>query len=189
MFLPPSNADRTLHPQHFSRFCRFRRSKLTPCGRPSQKLLLVVIPLRYAGTSMNVRSLTTIITVVVACNAANLQAQSCGKAPKGVAVIASTSVCGNKPAVVLTGAWRSIFSAAFRWNNNGELEDRSPYALTDGSAASSPYKTQRKLQGISGDVLCYGNFYKDRKFPLPVQLTIKRTATSSLTRFCVKFTR
>ena len=133
----------------------------------------------------------TVITLIIVFTsiARDTQAQSCGKAPKGVAVLASTSVCGNKPAVVLTGAWRSIFSAAFRWNNNGELEDRSPYALSYGSASSSPYKTQRKLRGISGDVLCYGNFFKDRKFPLPVQLTIKRTASSSLTRFCVKFTR
>lgn len=138
---------------------------------------------------MNTHSIALTLLVLFTSMVGEAQAQSCGKAPKGVAVLASTSVCGNKPAVVLTGTWRTIFSAAFRWNNNGELEDRSPYALTDGSASSSPYKTQRKLRGISGDVLCYGNFYKDRKFPLPIQLTIKRTASSSLTRICVKFTR
>jgi hypothetical protein len=91
--------------------------------------------------------------------------------------------------VVLSGTWRNIFSAAFRWDNNGELEDRSPFALNNPSASSSPYKTQRVIRRSSKKTLCYGNFIRDTRFPLPVQLTVKRSPAPVLTRFCVGFWR
>ena len=122
-------------------------------------------------------------------NSTRASSGSCSKLPRGVAVVSSASACGGNPAVVLTGTWRGIFSAAFRWVNGSKLEDRSPFALGNGSAASSPYKTQRRLRSASGEVLCYGNFVKDTRFPLPVQLTIKRTVAPSLNRFCVRFRR
>ncbi len=113
----------------------------------------------------------------------------CSKVPKGIAVVRSATACGGNPAVVLTGAWRGIFSAAFRWENGSELEDRSPFALENGSASSSPYKTQRRVRSSSGELLCYGNFVRDSRFPLPVQLTVKRSASPTLNRFCVRFSR
>ncbi len=126
---------------------------------------------------------------VLAENATRSTTGSCSKLPRGVAVVSSASACGGNPAVVLTGTWRGIFSAAFRWVNGSKLEDRSPFALGNGSASSSPYKTQRRLRSASGEVLCYGNFVRDSRFPLPVQLTIKRTVAPTLNRFCVRFSR
>jgi hypothetical protein len=114
---------------------------------------------------------------------------ACSRLPKGIAVVRSATTCGGNPAVVLTGSWRGIFSAAFRWVNGSELADRSPFALGNGSASSSPYKTQRRIRSARGEVLCYGNFVGDSRFPLPVQLTIKRSAAPILNRFCVKFAR
>jgi hypothetical protein len=115
--------------------------------------------------------------------------QSCGALPRAIRVLPSASACGGNPAVVLSGIWRNIFSAAFRWDNNGTLEDRSPFALGDGSASSSPYKSQRSIRRASQRTLCYGNFIRDGRFPLPVQLTIKRTPAPVLNRYCVRFTR
>jgi hypothetical protein len=114
---------------------------------------------------------------------------SCSKLPRGIAVVRSAVSCGGNPGVVLTGTWRGIFSAAFRWVNGNSLEDRSPFALGDGSASSSPYKTQRRLRNANGELLCYGNFVRNSRFPLPVQLTVKRTVSPVLNRFCVRFTR
>lgn len=116
-------------------------------------------------------------------------AQECRKLPREITVLSTSQACGGNPAVVLTGSWRTTFSAAFRWNNSGKLEDRSPFALNDGSAASSPYKKQREVRLRSGRVLCYGNFVRNTRFPLPTQLTIKRTVRPILDRFCVKFKR
>ena len=118
-----------------------------------------------------------------------LAQSSCSKLPSGLAVVRSAVSCGGAPAVVLTGSWRGVFSAAFRWVNGSELADRSPFALEDGSASSSPYKAQRRIRNASGEVLCYGNFIRDTRFPLPVQLTIKRSAAPVLNRFCVRFSR
>ncbi len=134
----------------------------------------------------------TVILCIVSLfvlNASPSHAQSCGSLPRGIKVFASSKVCGNNPAVALTGTWRNIFSAAFRWDNNGELEDRSPFALGDGSASSSPYKTQRVVRSGSQRILCYGSFIRNTRFPLPVQLTVKRTAAPVLNRYCVGFTR
>jgi hypothetical protein len=129
------------------------------------------------------------IAFLLVLHATPAHSQACSSLPRGIKVLASTQECGNNPAVVLTGAWRSIFSAAFRWDNNGELEDRSPYALDDGSAASSPYKTQRVIRRASKRTLCYGNFVRNTRFPLPLQLTVKRTAAPVLNRYCVSFSR
>lgn len=129
------------------------------------------------------------ITTVLVLHATPAYSQSCSSLPERIKVLVSAKACGKNPAVVLTGTWRNIFSAAFRWDNNGELEDRSPFALGDGSASSSPYKTQRVVRRGSQKILCYGNFYRDTRFPLPVQLTIKRTPAPSLRRYCVTFWR
>jgi hypothetical protein len=131
----------------------------------------------------------SLLTITLVAGVSTSEAQSCSRLPRGVSVVKAANVCGGAPAVVLTGTWRGIFSAAFRWRNGSKLEDRSPFALEDGSASSSPYKTQRRLRSASGEVLCYGNFVSDRRFPLPVQLTIKRTVAPTLNRFCVAFTR
>jgi hypothetical protein len=127
--------------------------------------------------------------IVLVLYATPAHSQECGTLPRGITVVASSKVCGGNPAVVLTGAWRNIFSAAFRWDNNGNLEDRSPYALEDSSAASSPYKTQRVVRRASKRTLCYGNFVRNTRFPLPIQLTIKRTTAPVLNRYCVGFSR
>ena len=134
-------------------------------------------------------SLATTFQTVRAEDINRSSAGSCGKLPRGIAVVSSAATCGGNPAVVLTGTWRGIFSAAFRWENGSKLEDRSPFALGNGSASSSPYKTQRRLRSASGEVLCYGNFVRDTRFPLPVQLTVKRTVAPTLNRFCVRFGR
>lgn len=149
-----------------------------------------MIPHRASSLFVIGTVLLSIATVPV--NAQPLEksgVESCSRLPKGVAVLSSARACGRRPAVVLTRRWRGIFSAAFRWRNGDHLEDRSPFALDDGSASSSPYKTQRRLRRRRGEVLCYGNFVRDRRFPLPEQLTIKRTVSPTLTRFCVNFTR
>ena len=131
----------------------------------------------------------SLVAMLVVLHVTPAYSQACRSLPRGIKVVASSKVCGNNPAVVLTGAWRNIFSAAFRWDNNGKLEDRSPYALDDSSASSSPYKTQRVVRRASRRTLCYGNFVRSMRFPLPVQLTVKRTAAPVLNRYCVNFSR
>jgi len=138
---------------------------------------------------MKTSLLLSLIATLAIFHATPAYPQSCGSLPRGIRVLPSASVCGGNPAVVLSGIWRNIFSAAFRWDNNGELEDRSPFALGDGSAASSPYKTQRVIRSSSQRTLCYGNFIRNSRFPLPIQLTVKRTAAPVLNRYCVSFTR
>ncbi len=115
--------------------------------------------------------------------------EDCSKLTRGIRVVQTSSSCGGRPAVVLSGSWQRSFSAAFRWQNGKELEDRSPYDLDNPSASSSPYKSQSRIRRTRRDILCYGNFLNDDDYPLPVQLTIKRSTAGVLDRFCVKFSR
>jgi hypothetical protein len=139
----------------------------------------------------NIKTLILVITLITTFTSESF-ADQCRKLPKTVRVVSSNTLCGGNPAVFLSGAWKNSFSAAFRWeneNNGGELEDRSPFALDNPSASSSPYKAQRRLRQAKRDVLCYGNFVRNSRFPIPVQLTIKRSVAPVLDRFCVNFTR
>lgn len=112
----------------------------------------------------------------------------CSELPRGVKVQPKSAKCGRKPAVVLSGSWKNIFSAAFRWDDgSSEGQDRSPFALDDGSASSSPYKAQKRIRGSKQDILCFGSFVGSSRFPAPTQLTIKRTPAPSVNRFCVAF--
>jgi hypothetical protein len=110
----------------------------------------------------------------------------CRTLPRAIQVLKRSQVCGQVPTVTLSGAWRRSFSAAFRWDDGtADGQDRNPDDLGNSSAASSPYKTQRRIRRGSRDFLCYGNFLSG--FPLPEQLTIKRTTAPRLERFCVNF--
>lgn len=112
---------------------------------------------------------------------------ACKPLPRTVQVVESLKVCGNTPAVLLSGQWKRAFSAAFRWDDGSyDGQDRNPSKLNDPSASSSPYKTQRRIRGSKQHVLCYGRFLNG-KFPVPEQLTIKRTSSPKLDRFCVNF--
>ena len=112
---------------------------------------------------------------------------ACKPLPRTVQVVTSLKACGNTPAVILSGSWKTSFSAAFRWaDGSSDGQDRNPSKLNDASASSSPYKTQRRIRGSKQHVLCYGRFLTS-KFPTPEQLTIKRSATPKLDRFCVDF--
>jgi hypothetical protein len=111
----------------------------------------------------------------------------CQKLPSTIRVVASARQCGNMPAVILRGNWKRSFSAAFRWDDgSADGQDRDPNKLWDSSAASSPYKTQRRIRRSREDILCYGNFLK-ANIPVPEQLTIKRSVAPRLDRFCVDF--
>lgn len=113
---------------------------------------------------------------------------SCSALPRGIKVQAKSAKCGRKPAVVLSGNWKNIFSAAFRWDDGTpEGQDRSPFALDDGSASSSPYKAQKRIRGKNQDILCFGSFVDSSRVPEPEQLTIKRTPAPRVNRFCVTF--
>ena len=112
----------------------------------------------------------------------------CKALPSTIKVLKKSAKCGNVPTVVLSGTWKSSFSAAFRWDDgstNGE--DRSPFDLDNPSASSSPYKTQRRIRDSKQEYLCYGKFIKRQGYPVPEQLTIKKTARPKLDRFCVSF--
>ena len=111
----------------------------------------------------------------------------CKPLPASIRVLKRSSVCGNVPTVILGGSWQRIFSAAFRWEDGSSAgQDRNPNFLWDSSAASSPYKTQRRLRRGRQTVMCYGNFLNN-SVPVPSQLTIKRSAAPRLNRFCVDF--
>ena len=110
----------------------------------------------------------------------------CKPLPEAIQVQPSNVRCGGAPAVILTKGWKNSFSAAFRWDDgSAEGQDRSPNALEDSSTSSSPYKTQKRLNSRTQDVLCYGKFLKRSGFPVPEQLTIKRTVAPQVKRFCV----
>lgn len=112
---------------------------------------------------------------------------ACKPLPRTIQVIPSLKACGNAPAVLLSGPWRTSFSAAFRWEDGSSSgQDRNPSKLNDASASSSPYKTQRRIRGSKQHVLCYGRFLTS-KFPTPEQLTIKRSVAPKVDRFCVDF--
>jgi hypothetical protein len=112
--------------------------------------------------------------------------EPCRALPRAIQVLDRSPLCGGAPTVVLSGSWRRSFSAAFRWDDgSADGQDRSPNALGNSSAASSPYKTQRRIRRGNRDFLCYGNFLSG--FPVPEQLTIKRTTAPRLDRFCVNF--
>lgn len=110
----------------------------------------------------------------------------CRTLPRTIEVLERSNACGSVPTVVLKGTWRRSFSAAFRWEDgSADGQDRNPDDLNNSSAASSPYKTQRRIRRGDRDILCYGNFLSG--FPLPEQLTIKRTTAPRVERFCVNF--
>jgi hypothetical protein len=112
--------------------------------------------------------------------------EACRSLPRTIQVLKRSTQCGDTPTVILSGSWRRSFSAAFRWDDgSADGQDRSPNALGNSSAASSPYKTQRRIRRGGRDFLCYGNFLSG--FPIPEQLTIKRTTAPRLDRFCVNF--
>jgi hypothetical protein len=111
----------------------------------------------------------------------------CKNLPSSITVLATSPQCRNMPTVILRGVWKRSFSAAFRWDDgSSDGQDRHPNKLSDGSASSSPYKTQRRIRKSSEQVLCYGNFLK-LKVPIPEQLTIKRSVAPRVDRFCVDF--
>lgn len=111
----------------------------------------------------------------------------CRNLPTSIQVLESSRQCGNMPTVILRGSWKRSFSAAFRWDDGtASGQDRHPSKLWDGSASSSPYKTQRRIRRSTEEVLCYGNFLK-LKIPVPEQLTIKRSIAPRVDRFCVDF--
>lgn len=112
----------------------------------------------------------------------------CGALPKTIKVKKKSSQCGKVPTVVLKGKSRGIFSAAFRWDDGSdEGQDRSPFALNDSSASSSPYKTQRKVRGDRADYLCYGKFLGRKGYQKPEQLTVKPSVMPKVVRYCVAF--
>lgn len=112
---------------------------------------------------------------------------SCRSLPSSIKVLQRSRYCGRVPTVILQGSWRRSFSAAFRWDDgSSDGQDRNPNSLWDGSASSSPYKTQRRIRKSNQDVLCYGNFLNG-VFPAPEQLTIKRSIAPRVDRFCVGF--
>jgi hypothetical protein len=112
---------------------------------------------------------------------------SCKPLPRTIQVVESLRSCRNAPAVILSGPWKRSFSAAFRWDDGSfDGQDRNPSKLNDSSAGSSPYKTQRRIRGSKQHVLCYGRFLSSN-FPVPEQLTIKRSSAPRLDRFCVNF--
>lgn len=114
---------------------------------------------------------------------------ACRPLPQQIKVLARSPQCGGAPAVILRGRWQRSFSAAFRWDDgSSDGQDRSPFALNDSSASSSPYKTQRRTsRGRRGDTLCYGKFINRNGYPVPEQLTIKVSTAPQLSRFCVDF--
>lgn len=112
----------------------------------------------------------------------------CRKLPRKIKVSESSRICGGDPAVRLRGKWKNSFSAAFRWDDGSKAgQDRNPDALDDSSVESTPYKAQRRIKRNREDILCYGDFLNG-DFPIPEQLTIKRTVAPRLDRFCVDFT-
>jgi len=112
---------------------------------------------------------------------------SCRSLPNSIKVVQRSRDCGRVPTVILQGSWRRSFSAAFRWDDgSSDGQDRNPNSLWDGSASSSPYKIKRRIRKGNQDVLCYGNFLNG-VFPVPEQLTIKRSIAPRVDRFCVSF--
>lgn len=112
----------------------------------------------------------------------------CKELPKTIKVTKKSKQCGNVPTVVLSGTWKNSFSAAFRWDDGSDSgQDRNPFDLDNSSASSSPYKTQRRVRESKKHFLCYGKFLKRNGFPVPEQLTIKRTVAPKVDRFCVTF--
>lgn len=137
-----------------------------------------------------------LMPLLVACATLNAHGQEvsalgnmaeCKPLPRTVQVVYRSKACGNNPAVILSGPYKRAFSAAFRWDDgSSDGQDRHPSRLNDPSASSSPYKTQRRIRGSKQHVLCYGKFLTPR-LPAPEQLTIKRSASPKLDRFCVNF--
>lgn len=112
----------------------------------------------------------------------------CTKLPKGITVLKKSTQCGRVPTVILKGKFKNSFSAAFRWDDGSKAgQDRSPFALNNPSATSSPYKAQSRIRRAKADYLCYGRFLNRRGFPLPVQLTIKPSTLPRVNRYCVNF--
>lgn len=115
---------------------------------------------------------------------------ACQELPSGIVVAKQSAECGKVPTVILKNKFRSSFSAAFRWDDGSDSgQDRSPFALDDSSASSSPYKTQKRIKKGKADYLCYGRFLNRQGYKVPVQLTIKPTAAPKVNRYCVSFAK
>jgi len=139
---------------------------------------------------------TFIVSLVVASTTVDARGEEvsalgnmadCKALPRTVQIVDRSKACGNNPAVILSGPYKRVFSAAFRWDDGSSAgQDRHPSRLNDASASSSPYKTQRRIRGSKQHVLCYGQFLTPN-LPAPEQLTIKRSVSPKLDRFCVNF--
>ncbi len=139
---------------------------------------------------MSIRALLLPITLILITPTLATALDKCSKLPRGIQVLKKSAQCGKVPTVVLTGKFKNSFSAAFRWDDGSESgQDRSPFALNNESAASSPYKTQRRIKQRKADYLCYGRFLKRKGFPVPEQLTVKPSALPKVKRYCVSFSR
>lgn len=152
---------------------------------------------RHRYTVLMRKFITTfMVSLVVASTTVDARSQEvsalgnmadCKALPRTVQIVDRSKACGNNPAVILSGPYKRVFSAAFRWDDGSSAgQDRHPSRLNDASASSSPYKTQRRIRGSKQHVLCYGQFLTPN-LPAPEQLTIKRTASPKLDRFCVNF--
>lgn len=129
------------------------------------------------------------LLLLIACIPAAAHAiDACKPLPATIQVLRTSRQCGSVPTVVLRDKWKNSFSAAFRWEDGtDEGQDRNPFDLDNSSAASSPYKMQRRIRKSDRDFLCYGKFVNRQGYPEPVQLTIKRTVLPRVNRFCVSF--
>ena len=130
----------------------------------------------------------SITTIALISSEPAFAINKCIDLPATIEVKPRSAQCGKVPTVVLSGKSRSVFSAAFRWDDNTATgQDRSPFALDNPSASSSPYKTQRRVAKGKKTYLCYGKFINRAGYPLPVQLTVKPSAAPSVKRYCVDF--
>ena len=128
-------------------------------------------------------SITTMLTLPEEAMAID----KCIALPRTIKVSKRSPQCGKVPTVELRGKWKNSFSAAFRWDDGtASGQDRNPFDLTNSSASSSPYKAQGRIRTKKSDFLCYGGFLQ-KKYPQPIQLTIKRSTAPVVDRFCVNF--
>lgn len=126
--------------------------------------------------------------LIIALPAVSYAIDQCEELPKGIQVKKNSAQCGQVPTVILKNKFRSTFSAAFRWDDGSKSgQDRSPFALKNPSASSSPYKTQKRIRKDKADYLCYGKFLNRKGYPVPVQLTLKPSAAPVVKRYCVSF--
>lgn len=129
-----------------------------------------------------------LLLLVVSIPSQAFSLDECRPLPRNIKVFEDHPRCDN-PTILLQGRWRTAFSAVFRWDDGSdEGQDRSPFDLENSDASSSPYKVQDRIsRGRRKTILCFGDFLNRKGFPVPEQMTIKRTASSSVKRYCVSF--